>query len=259
MKKLLLPLFLLFVLQSFSQPNTKLPAEAKPFVLNGYEPLDYVTGDINADGLQDGLLLLKQTGEDTIDTEPLRPLLILTRNNNKQLQLAQRNDSLIMCHSCGGAFDPYDFASIENNKIIIHFYGGRRFRWGIEYQFVFDPTTQTWPLVKQTNREYDDASPNQSKTYYINAAEHKGKHIGNLNNHDDTETKTYTVTASKTFFYTNADLTSQPRKAYLMKGDTVEAYEGETTNFILVSYTNAKDKTTTGFILKKDLQLIPVK
>jgi hypothetical protein len=261
MKKLLLPFLWLLSLQGFAQTNTKLPAEAKPFVLKGYEPLDYIKGDINGDGLEDALLVLKIKGEDTLnnETEPLRPLLLLVRNTARQLQLAIRNDSLILCKNCGGSFDPYDYASIQKgNTIIIHFYGGRRFRWGIEYQFAFDANTKTWPLVKQSNMEYDNTSPNQSNDYYINTTECKGKHIGNLNNTKEMEFRTYKVIAAKTFFYTNADLTSQPRKAYLMKGDTVEAYEGETNNFIRVSFTNAQHKTTTGFILKKDLQLISV-
>lgn len=66
---------------------------------------------------------------------------------------------------------------------------------------------------------------------------------------------TYKVNAPKTYFYDQPSLKSKPRKAYLLKGDVVSCGR-QTANFVLVYFTNAKDQSTEGFVLKKDLAVI---
>ena len=88
------------------------------FTPNGYEVLDTAVGDLNLDGLDDLILVLKSTVEDSLSDlgeYPLRPLLILIRGKDNQLQVAKRNDHTVYCADCGGVWgDPYDGIAIKN-------------------------------------------------------------------------------------------------------------------------------------------------
>ena len=59
----------------------------------------------------------------------------------------------------------------------------------------------------------------------------------------------------KSYFYSNPDLLSKPRKGYVTKGDMVEILF-ETVNFVSAYFTNKQGKATMGFLLKKGLKLI---
>ena len=107
-----------------------LPDSLKSFLLQGYEMLDFVEGDLNNDKMPDALLILKDAGEDTNRTEDLkRPFLLLIRQNNGILKLAKRNDQLVMCRYCGGVFgEPYQETTIDQHGFTISFYGGSNWR-----------------------------------------------------------------------------------------------------------------------------------
>jgi hypothetical protein len=64
------------------------------------------------------------------------------------------------------------------------------------------------------------------------------------------------VDAARTYFYDSPDLKSKPRKSYLVEHNMVKSIKGFK-RFIECSYTNEKEETTTGFILKKDLLNLP--
>src|SRR5258705_11535610 len=101
--------FLLMGIFSFSQTEVTVPEEAKKFILPGYEPLDYIIGDLNNDQKPDAILLLTKKKDDSgKNYEPLRPFLLLIRQPNNKLVQALRNDHAIMCEFCGGIVaDPY--------------------------------------------------------------------------------------------------------------------------------------------------------
>jgi hypothetical protein len=81
---------LLLLLEPFIHVNGQeimLPEEVTSFVTAGLQTLDFKTGDLNGDKLQDAILILKNTGEDTLITDDLpRPLLILIRQTNNKLK-----------------------------------------------------------------------------------------------------------------------------------------------------------------------------
>ena len=73
----------LFLFSGMMAPEKIVPAEARSFVLPGYELLDYIVGDMNGDKRPDALLLLKIPGEDSVRfDEVLRPFILLTRDVN---------------------------------------------------------------------------------------------------------------------------------------------------------------------------------
>jgi hypothetical protein len=236
---------------------TKPPAGSAAFIPPGYEVHDFETGDLNGDGRKDVALVLKLKNEDTLEMgEAQRPLLLLTRGANGKLKQAVRCDSLILCRQCGGVFgDPYEGITISKNSITVNFYGGSGWRWGIEYIFKYEAATNNWWLEKETGIYYHSAEPDKMKTTVYKREELGKISIGKMNEHLGACERNYKVTATKTYFYEQPDVKSKPRKGYLLKGDIVSCNR-QTANFISVYYTNKKDRSSEGFILKKDL--VPV-
>jgi hypothetical protein len=256
MKKILIIAFIIAAFKGNAQDKV-LPAEAKQFVLKGYEMLDYITGDLNGDKRPDAVLILKVQGEDTLmdtDFSVKRPLILLLRGSNGKLSLAKRNDNMMLCRQCGGAFgDPYAGTSIKNNTLIINFYGGSSWRWGYEYTFSYNATAKNWLLTKESDENYQDGDPDATmKRSVIGAAELTGKDFDNFNVNPVNEDSKWRVTADKTFFYDNPGIGNKPRKGYLLKGNVVSGIR-ELKNFMEVSFENGKEQFTTGFVLKKDL------
>lgn len=246
--------FLLLSLTTAAAQNKILPEEAKGFVLPGYEMLDYVSGDINNDNRTDALLVLKQLGEDSIHAESMRPLLLLIRQPNGKLKKAVQNDSAILCYHCGGIFgDPYQEISITDNGFDLNFYGGSSWRWSCQYSFSYDPLKKDWLLIREFQMSYHNTEPDETQTETTIEKEELGVvRIGSFNanfNFGQTEWK---VTAAKTFFYDNPKKGSKHRKGYLVKGDSVTSYR-ELKNFVKVYFTNKEERSSSGFILKKDL------
>jgi hypothetical protein len=247
-------LFLFFAsAHVFAQEKT-LPQEAKPFVLPGYDMLDYITGDLNNDKKQDAILLLKQNMEDTSYDELKRPMIILLRQADRKLQQVKRNDDVIMCRQCGGAFgDPYEGIEIKNAGFNIRFYGGSSWRWSFDYSFRYDSLKTNWYLVKEKQVNYHSTDMDKTwKEITLPAAELGTMAIDSFNgNAGFTQTK-WKVAAAKTYFFNNPKTGSKPRKAFLLKGDVVSSYR-QTKNFVQVYFENKKAQSSSGFVLKKDM------
>lgn len=254
MKKILL-IALLFTAFKVAAQDKVLPAEAKPFVLKGYEMLDYITGDLNGDKRPDAILILKVAGEDTnMVDEVKRPLILLLRQSNGKLKAEKRNDNMMLCYHCGGVFgDPYESTKINNNGFALNFYGGSSWRWGYEYTFSYNTGVKNWLLIKEKDVNYQDGDPEATmKESRIGAAELTGINFDNFNVNPTYADSKWEVTADKTFFYDSPGIGNKPRKGYLVKGNTVTGIR-ELKNFVEVSFENTKEQFSTGFILKKDI------
>ena len=133
------------------------------FVLPGYVILDKTEGDLNRDKYPDIVLILKKANEAEIDVdadEPLRPLLLLTRDANNQLQLAERNDHVVLCARCGGMMgDPYVRTAIKNGYFTIEYFGGSGWKWEKYVTFKYVSKKKNWYLHKITNASYHFADP----------------------------------------------------------------------------------------------------
>ena len=233
------------------------PPEASPFILKGYEALDYVAGDLNGDGKKDAILILKQPGEDTamdLDNAPDRPLLVLIRQADGKLKQVARNDNAIMCRQCGGVFgDPYAGTTIAANGFILSFYGGSGWRWGNDYKFVYRSAKKNWYLVKENSTNYHAADPEHpTKNAVIEEAEFGETSLFSFKSAVEFDESEWKVTAVKTYFYSSPKLGSKPRKGYLLKGNKVSAIR-QLKNFIEISFENDKGEFTEGYILRKDL------
>lgn len=239
-----------------SAQTDSLPAEAKPFILAGYEPYEYITGDLNNDKKTDAILILKQPDEDSIfEMETARPFLLLIRQANGKLKQVLRNDNAIMCRHCGGVFgDPFEGIQVYPGGFSINFYGGSSWRWAYEYRFAYKPLKKNWFLVKETQSSFQSGDPEMTmKDVIIGETELGEISLEKFSSDPVYEDSKWQVKALKTFFYDSPKPGSKPRKGYLIKGDKVTGIR-HLKNFIEVSFDNGKGVYTSGFILKKDLQ-----
>jgi len=262
MKKILTLLFLLYGNFIFCQ-NKEIPAELKPFILQGYEVLDFINEDLNADKLTDYILILRSKGEDTLtfdnpDWDVPRPLLLLIRQTNSQLNLATENTKIIYCRHCGGAMgDPYQGMSFKNGNLLFDFYGGSSWRWAETISFRYDKTKKNWFLQNHFISSFQAGDPDNTTTETsIDRSETGEISLQNYSPYYNQDSSSWKVKAVKTYFYESPNLRSKPKKAYLVKGDIVRSSK-KFTNFIDCFFTNSKGQITTGYILKKDLLLLP--
>ncbi|OSZ78579.1 hypothetical protein CAP35_10110 [Chitinophagaceae bacterium IBVUCB1] len=112
------------------------------FIPKGYDTLDagqsVARGDLNKDGLEDVVLVLKnieQENPDNLNDDADRPLIVLFRESSGY-RLASIAMNVVMCKGCGGAFgDPFVGVVIEKNILTISHYGGSAWRWSFDTKF----------------------------------------------------------------------------------------------------------------------------
>ena len=260
MKKSIALLSLLFCVESFSQ-EISIPDELKPFIMPGYEVLDVVKGDLNNDKKQDYLLVLKTAGEDTFsfdntDWDAHRPLLLITRQANGTLKTVAVNNELIFCKNCGGVMgDPYQGLVIKPGEFTADHYGGSSWRWAETFTFRYDAVKKNWFLQTHKSTSFQSGDPEKTMSEsLISRSEIGDISIDKFTPHYNADSSTWKVKAVKTYFYNSPVIGSRPGKAYLVKGNVVVSFK-QFRNFVECSFTNAKGTVTTGYILKKDLQL----
>ena len=158
-------LLLLFFVSQISLARQKslsdtiiLPEKILKFIPKGYALIDTVMGDLNLDKFQDIILVLKTIGEDTAfdATEYKRPLLLLLGQADETFQLAARNDNVVYCYQCGGAFgDPYDGVTIKKGAFAVYHFGGTNDRWSNEITFKYSKVDSTWYLFKIVDKGWN--------------------------------------------------------------------------------------------------------
>jgi hypothetical protein len=116
----------------------------RSLIPQGYDTLyeGVAKGDLNKDGIEDVALALFHRSEsiensdaDSIADIRERVLLVLF-GSKKGYTIAARNDSLIMCKQCGGAFgDPFAGIEISKGVLIVYHYGGTSWKWAYTHRF----------------------------------------------------------------------------------------------------------------------------
>ncbi|MBL7729834.1 MAG: hypothetical protein JNM88_01540 [Chitinophagaceae bacterium] len=251
---------LLFLNISVSAQEKQLPAELKPFVAAGHEMLDFAKADLNADGRQDYVLILKPAGEDTMtfDNEKwdaVRPLLLIIRQANNKLKTTVTNDEVVLCRQCGGAMgDPYMGLTAKTGEFTLDFYGGSSWKWGQTITFRYDKLKRNWFIQEDIETSIHPAETEMVETIArIKRAETGDISLESYTQGYNGDTSQWQVKAVKTFFYDSPELKSKPRKGYLLKGDVVKGIR-TFKNFVECYFANKEGEITTGYILKKDLQ-----
>lgn len=162
--KIIIGVFLssLTVSKSIGQIATldKVQAEKiRILVPDNYEIMALEFGHLNNDFLEDAVLIIKSKFEELEDSSQrdlYRPLLIIIQQDDNSFKTVKRNDNIVLCKNCGGAFsDPYEGLSIENKTFQVRFSGGSRYRWTRQIEFSYDSGISNWLLIDDSGNVYD--------------------------------------------------------------------------------------------------------
>lgn len=164
MRNLFFVLFILLLLNIRAQKNA-----FQKFILPGYELMDTLSGDLNLDGKNDLLIVLRLKNEekmgDTAQTDLPRPLLLLINQKDGSYKQMGRNDHAVLCSKCGGVFgDPYNGLAIKNGYFSVQHYGGSNWRWTDIVTFKYDKLKKKWFLHKWGGDSYHTSDPDKVKT-----------------------------------------------------------------------------------------------
>ena len=148
---------------SFIDPIKSLPEAVLKLIPDGYLVLDTAIGDLDLDGTNDMLLVVKNKFEDTL-TYPndspqfARPLLILIGKPDGTYSLAKRNDSVIMAINSSGfaQSDPFTGLKIKNGFFSVeHGVSEGPQHWELVTTFKYDKEQREWFLFKEGNVDYE--------------------------------------------------------------------------------------------------------
>lgn len=131
-------------LNQFVEPNTKV--------------LFSQSGDLNADGVQDAVLILDHVGVDDelLGEGAFRSTVLLVRDVAGKLRKARQNNKIVPCARCGGvAGDPFGYVRVEKGVLTVFNEGGSREHWSAEYTFQYSAGAEDWMLEKITRNAID--------------------------------------------------------------------------------------------------------
>lgn len=149
-------------------PATQAPRTVESFMVEGHEVLKQTKADLNGDGFEDVIMVLKNKKEEEIANETggevPRPLLILTGNESGSFNLALRNDNVVLCSSCGGAMgDPFEGFEAQKGGFSLGFYGGASARWSRSLEFEYDGSQAMWVLKTDESEYFTVENPDKGK------------------------------------------------------------------------------------------------
>ncbi|MCB1321575.1 MAG: hypothetical protein KDK34_15075 [Leptospiraceae bacterium] len=131
------------------------------FIPNDWALLYSVTGDLNADGRDDLVLVVDGPAANENETSQ-RVVLILEKPVDGYV-LAARSHTTAFCRECGGVFgDPSNPPDIQNGVLTISNYGGSAWRWGVSYSIRKQQGNYT--LIGYTSSAFHAASEECTET-----------------------------------------------------------------------------------------------
>jgi hypothetical protein len=160
------------------------PAELRPFVTGGKEPLCAAAADLDGDGRQDYVLVLgtrpkhvspdenPEEDGDEVYKDDLRTLLVLVRQADGALRVAARTGRAVMCVECGGIYgDPFEGVSARPGEFTLYHYGGSAWRWRADYTFRYAPAARRWRLASVRDVSYWNLEPEKVKEHLYTSPE----------------------------------------------------------------------------------------
>jgi hypothetical protein len=242
------------------------PPEIARFVPGGFQALDFAVADLDADGREDAVLILRRTNEDDPKNgEARRPLLILIRQADKRLVQAKRTEQLVYCRACGGMLgDPYQGLAAARGRFTVDFAGGTASsHWAVAYTFAYDAAVKDWLLEQEKNAgddrnddfpESDGEGDERSGWTNVLTRRQLGDIPLERFDYEAAEKPaTWRVRSDRAYFYERPDLTSKRRTSYVVRGDRVEVFR-VLREFLEARFIAAKGRSTHGYLVKKDLE-----
>ena len=242
------------------------PPEIARLVPAGFQTLDFVTADLDADGRQDAVLILRRTGEEeAANREAPRPLLLLVRQADGRLAQVRRTEKLVYCRSCGGMMgDPYESLTASRGRFTVSLAGGSASaHWAVAYTFAYDRAAKDWLLEEEKNAGDErvdqptdadkDGDERTSWTKVLNRRQLGDIALERFDYEASEKSRDWRVRAERAYFYERPDVGSRPRTAYVVRGNRVEVYR-ELRDFVEARFIGTKDRVTHGYLLKKDVE-----
>jgi hypothetical protein len=168
--RIMLALVVLFAAMSVSvlaqSEEIKVPDDVKPFIEKGKIPIALESGDLNADGRKDYVLVTSEFVADDAAWEEgagERSVFILIREADRSLRLAGRNDLVVLCKNCGGVFgDPFAGVRVKGTSFTVDNYGGSNDRWSYSYTFAYSRRDKTWQLTRVVDESFHALDPKRT-------------------------------------------------------------------------------------------------
>src|SRR5690606_96421 len=117
--------------QDFAYPSIKSTGQnISDFVPTGWTILDSAYGDLNKDGTKDvaiiiqhiDSILLVNSLEDTVLTQPRILLILFRKPADKSYELIEQSNSFILKHDNPTMDDPYQEMTINNGILVVRFH-----------------------------------------------------------------------------------------------------------------------------------------
>lgn len=131
------------------------------YVPKGYRVWDTCHGNLNRDGFEDMIVVLKLQNEDSLaeaneEAVYRRPLLILLGQDDKTYKLAHRNDSAIYTHGASPWGELYTGITIKNGYFSVEggVHGGKH--WDQTHTFKYSEQDKNWYLYKICYEDWKD-------------------------------------------------------------------------------------------------------
>lgn len=146
------------------------------YAVNGWSIMDTAMGDLNRDNYRDMLIVLKHEYDTDVDSMKERPLIILTGTRDGIFALAERNDNVVFCYHCGGAYgDPYEDIVIKNGYFSVEHFGGSSTKWSEIITFKYNQEEKTWYLYRDAGSIYTPTDTGITEEGKVYRAEDYGK------------------------------------------------------------------------------------
>jgi hypothetical protein len=147
------------------------PDEIQTLISQGMNLIDYQVADLNADGRNDALIVVAQDNVNDTFAETPRTVILLIRNANGELQIAEKNDQVYLCNRCLGSRDDKEQVVVTTKGgFSIENYGGSpRYRSYKKFTFKYIKTNKTWILSKVETSISDEVLNNnkfKNKKFY---------------------------------------------------------------------------------------------
>ena len=142
MKKLLTTLLVTFAITAYGQMEQQ--QQLSDFLPKGFVIFEKINGDLNKDGLADGILIIKGTDKSKIITDEYRGKLDLNRrglivliNKKGKYELVLKNaDCFSSENEDGGVyFAPELSIGVKNAKLFVHYGHGRYGYWQYTFRY----------------------------------------------------------------------------------------------------------------------------
>jgi len=125
-------------------PKPQIGKPAADFIPAGYKIFQKIYGDLNKDGLEDCIVIIKGTDKQNITTNEhnrkidrnRRGIIVLFKEGDNYIQAVKNYDCFSSENEDGGVYFPPDLdVSIEKGKLYVHYGHGRYGYWTYTFRF----------------------------------------------------------------------------------------------------------------------------